>query len=234
MSVGYRKQEISQELLDRRPDYFGTGDLNQSYLVTSYNFRYDNRDNNAYPLSGTYLGVSIAHSGILRANELNQTELKFYAAGYQPLGKDFFVAGSLTGYHLFNKTTPYSQIVGLGYQPDFVRGYERYVVEGQTYLLQRGSIKKRLINWKWNVDKYSPLDEFNEIPVELYLSANFDSGWADDRTRNVSNRLLANQYIYGYGLGLELRTIYDTVIRLEYSRNKIGTGGLFLNFRSAI
>ena len=41
---------------------------------------------------------------------------------------------------------------------------------------------------------------------------------------------LANEWLSGYGLGLDLVTSYDQVMRVEYALNALGEDGLFLHF----
>jgi hypothetical protein len=43
---------------------------------------------------------------------------------------------------------------------------------------------------------------------------------------------LANSWQYGYGVGLDLITYYDFVMRMEYSINKMKQSGFFIHFAS--
>ena len=72
-----------------------------------------------------------------------------------------------------------------------------------------------------------PLKAFKVLPVKLYLSANNDTGYANDPHYRANNPL-TNRLIYGYGLGLDAILYYDKSIRVEWSRNDLGESGFFL------
>jgi hypothetical protein len=58
-------------------------------------------------------------------------------------------------------------------------------------------------------------------------------GYISDTRDNVLNPL-ANDLLVGYGLGIDLVTYYDWVIRFEYSFNKKGESGFFIHFMPSI
>jgi hypothetical protein len=43
---------------------------------------------------------------------------------------------------------------------------------------------------------------------------------------------LTNQYLFGYGAGIDLVTGYDAVFRFEYSITKQGLGNFFFNIKA--
>jgi hypothetical protein len=65
--------------------------------------------------------------------------------------------------------------------------------------------------------------------VALYLDVYVDAGYVWDDLYDDRN-FLAGSWQSGYGAGLDLVTSYDQVLRLEYSWNVLGEGGLFLHF----
>jgi hypothetical protein len=46
------------------------------------------------------------------------------------------------------------------------------------------------------------------------------------------NTTLSNRYLFGGGIGLDIVTYYDLVIRLEYSMNDRAETGFFINVRA--
>lgn len=48
--------------------------------------------------------------------------------------------------------------------------------------------------------------------------------------RSLPTRPLANRWQGGYGLGLDLVTSYDQVLRLEGTLNALGEAGFYLHF----
>jgi hypothetical protein len=121
---------------------------------------------------------------------------------------------------------------GIGYSPNFIRGYELNVVEGQQTIVHKNSLRFTLLNLQYDISNYMPIDGFSIFPVRLFLSANYDHGFVNDRSRLIENQRLTNTYLFGYGLGLDLVTFYDMVFRLEYSINNQNQSILFFNFRA--
>ena len=46
------------------------------------------------------------------------------------------------------------------------------------------------------------------------------------------NTKLGNKLLYTTGFGLDVVSLYDTTLRLEYSFNQLGENGLFLHAKS--
>jgi hypothetical protein len=76
-------------------------------------------------------------------------------------------------------------------------------------------------------------DKFKNVPNAFYLNAGFETGYVRDNQFAQSN-FLANQYQFGYGLGLDYVTYYNMVFSLEYSINRMGESGFFLHFAAPI
>ncbi|MFC3414985.1 hypothetical protein [Algoriphagus hitonicola] len=76
------------------------------------------------------------------------------------------------------------------------------------------------------------MEEFSIIPFQFYLSANFDHGYVKDRNYLPENLALTNRYLYGYGLGIDMVGLYDSVFRFEYSFNNSGGANFFFNLRA--
>jgi hypothetical protein len=74
---------------------------------------------------------------------------------------------------------------------------------------------------------------FSTFHFAFYLNAFFDVGYVEDDIYNMQNPL-ANSILNGYGIGLDLVTIYDYVFRMELTRNDLGETGFFLHFRQPI
>jgi hypothetical protein len=60
----------------------------------------------------------------------------------------------------------------------------------------------------------------------------FDTGYAN--SEHVINSKLTNEFLYSGGLGIDLVTYYDKVLRIEYSLNKFGEHGIFFHLAAPI
>lgn len=72
-----------------------------------------------------------------------------------------------------------------------------------------------------------PLEQFQYIPYGLYLKTYLDVGYAKNTEGFEGNSLLGDRWLAGTGIGLDFVTMYDFVIRAEYSFNNIGEHGFF-------
>ena len=75
---------------------------------------------------------------------------------------------------------------------------------------------------------------FRRIPFAVYLKTYFDMGYArnyDFYEVEGQNTRLSNKFLYGTGVGLDIVTFYDLVLRLEYSINAERETGFFFNFK---
>ncbi len=232
VTFGYNNTWINNKVFLQNPNYFLHEGNNLGYFVAGYNYRHDKRDNNAYPTEGSLINAGLTKYGLSKKAEVNEWELSIIANRYLNLSEKFhFVAGFSTNSFL-SARQPYSLVRGIGYQPNFIRGYELNVIEGQQTFVQKNSLRYRLVNAGFDLSDYMPIEEFAFFPIKLYLSANFDQGYVRDRNLIPENSRLTNQYLFGYGAGLDLVTFYDMVFRFEYSINNKNESNLFINFRA--
>ena len=65
------------------------------------------------------------------------------------------------------------------------------------------------------------------IPFKFYLKAYGDVGYVYNKNNNKLN-MLNNKMLYTGGIGLDIISIYDVVLRVEYSFNQLNQSGLFV------
>jgi outer membrane protein assembly factor BamA len=232
VTVGINNTQINPDVLLQNGNYFLHGTNNLRYTSLSYNFRHDRRDNIAYATQGQLLNVAITRYGILESDNFKDTEFTINANKYARLTDRIHVVSGISFNTFLNNRQPFTMVRGIGYNPYFIRGYELNVVEGQRTIVHKNSLRLNLINAGYDIGQYVPLEEFAYFPLKLYLSGNFDHGYVNDLNNLPENTRLTNKYLFGYGLGLDLVTLYDMVFRFEYSRNNQNEGGFFINFRA--
>lgn len=232
LTLGYNRTWINPEVLRVNPVYFPGEDNNLRYLFLQYSFRHDKRDNIAYATKGELLQLTATKYGIFNTQDINEVEVNIIANKYFHLSDKFHLATGLTGVWFLSPNQPYTLVRGIGYAPNFIRGYELNVIEGQQLYVHKNSLRYKLLDLEFDISSYMPLDQFSTIPFKLYLSGNFDHGTVADRNNIPENLRLTNKYLFGYGLGLDIVGMYDSVFRFEYSLNNSGQGNLFFNFRA--
>jgi hypothetical protein len=182
-------------------------------------------------MHGRLLRAELKQSGIpfyddaVNLTALN-TELRLYRSFSENLSYEGDFAGRIT---MFRKRPPFVNYRGLGYFEHFVRGYEYYVMDGLDFSVLKQSLRYRI--WKRPLfipAQMMPLRGFRTHPLRTYLSANMDLGFVNDPYQRLDNPL-NNRSLLGYGLGLDFVYRYNTVVRLELSRNDLGETGYYLH-----
>ncbi|EAZ79973.2 POTRA domain-containing protein [Algoriphagus machipongonensis] len=232
VTLGFNHTWVSPLVLAESPNYFQHGTNSLRYLYMTYTFRHDRRDNVAYATDGELLELSMTKYGIFFTDELDEVEVNLTANKYFKISDKFNFNTGLTAEWFLSARQPYTLVRGIGYNPNFIRGYELNVIEGQQLYVHKNSFRWKFFDHDFDISKAVPLEQFNTIPIRLYLSANFDHGYVTDRNDIPTNQRLANQYLIGYGLGIDMVGLYDNVLRFEYSLNNMGEGNFFFNFKA--
>jgi len=226
ITLGYKNNNVSDTIPSLNPNYFQNGATLQNYFMLTYNYTNDKRDAVGYPLRGQYWGVEISKLGLGIFNDINMLQVKGFYSRFLDLGKGFFYGGSVRGYLSTPKNQPYAEFIGFGYDGVWPRGFELNVIEGQAYLLQQNTLSFRIFSHEFDFSNFLKLDQFNRIPIDIYLKTYYDQGFVSNTIDYEQSNRLANQYLFGGGVGLDIVTYYDSVLRIEYSWNSDGNAGI--------
>jgi outer membrane protein assembly factor BamA len=209
----------------------------QQFVTISYFYRNDHRDVSYYPLKGYSIEVELNHAMPYATahNSYVRTILRKY---WQIYNRWYFASG-FTGKLSFEKEQPYYLQRALGYGRDVVRGYGYYVVDGQHFVLLKSNLKFALVPQKVIRIGFIKTTKFNTIPLALYLNAFADAGYVYNYQHVhpgyiAEGNTLENSWLAGIGLGIDLTTYYDVVIRVEGALNRMGQTGIFVNFTAPI
>jgi hypothetical protein len=116
-----------------------------------------------------------------------------------------------------------------------VRGYEYYVIDGKDFILWKNNFKFALIPQRDITLDFIRSPKFNRVPYALYLNVFADAGYVIyDGDQNDKTNDLRNSLLVGYGVGLDLATYYNVVVRVEASMNGKGIPGIYLHFVAPI
>lgn len=224
----YTRNRIADTVARLNPGYFLDGQTRQRYLTLSYGYRYDRRDNVAYPLQGTLLRGGIGLNGLLPADNFRFVEMSASITQYWPLGGRFYGAGSLRGRASWPERQPYFNLRGLGSSSDMVRGYELYVIDGQRFGIWRNSLRYQLFNTVRQLN-WLRVRQFNTLPIAAYITAFGDAGYVSSTVAEQYQSRLANRLLVGTGVSLDVVTYYNLVFRLSGTVNGQGKTGFFFN-----
>lgn len=230
----YGRNNVSDAIRELNPNYLSSQDNTQNYFAMTYSFRHDRRDFIAYPLTGRIFEFSAQQIGLGFFNEVDMFSTRVSYSSFHDLQKKFYFAHGAEVYQNFADRIPYLFRAGFGYSPDLLRGYDPYVIETNFLFSYRSALKFELIKGLKELNPRSVIDQFRSLPYAAYLKLFFDAGYAGDPLRNNENNFFNNSWIGSVGIGLDIVTYYDFVIRIEYSINKEGDTGFFFNFKSAL
>ena len=228
VGLKYVSTNVADTVARLNPDYLLNGQIRQRYTQLSYGFRYDRRDNVAYPLRGTLGGVQINWFGILPGDNVRQVETVGTYGRFWPLGGRWFASSGVRGQVIFPQRQPYTLLRGLGYNQEVVRGYELYSIEGQHFALSKNTLRFRLFDTVKQL-RWLKIRQFNTVPVSAYLTAFADAGYVWNSYKLPYESRLANQLLTGTGVSLDVVTFYNLVARFSLSVNGRGERGVFFN-----
>lgn len=230
--LSYIDATVQPNVLDLQPNYFAGGVDHSKFLRATYILQYDSRDYKRYPLKGLELYGTFQQDGlgIVNRDGLNLFTTQAGYNQYYKLGERIYFAHSLTGKINWNKPS-YYLTQGLGYG-DLVRGYEFYIIDGTRWGLLKTNLKYQILKTKEITLPVIKSEKFNKTFVALYGNLFFDAGYVDGEDFSENNSLV-NQYIYSFGIGLDLVTYYDKVMRVEGSVNAQGQIGVYVAFKQS-
>ncbi len=200
-----------------------------SFYKVSYQFIYENRDNNVYPLEGDYLNFEIGKNFSLKSS-INHIEFNSHLEKHIKLSKDLYIGTSFSSRITTMHFPAYFSSQALGFD-DYVRGYEFYVIDGRNYYLSKTAIKYALIKKRDLNIPYIKKKQFSKSHFSVYATIFSDLGYTKNNENHFENSL-ANSMLWGRGLSIDYVTYYDKMLRIEFSINGLGEKGVFLHFSS--
>ena len=228
--LNYHHNIISEKVpLELNPNFFNHG-LVQRYFSLTLTANWDKRDIRPYPLEGHQIIFTLQKQGFGLFDDFNAGHAYLTLKKYIPFNKKWsteLIGKGQLG--LVRSRQPFYNYYGLGYEIDFIRGYELYVINGLDFAYAKTRLRYELLNFVFNWGKIVPIRQFRTMPIRWYLSLNSDVGYVNDPFFSAANSL-RNQLLWGGGLGLDIVVFYDKVVQIEYSINRLGERGIFLHW----
>lgn len=227
-TVAYQSIALNDSIRYFNPEYLPDNRTQIDYPSVGLSFVNDQRDIRSFPLSGYKYGGSIRAFGVpgLSAAQFAKVSLSF--SHHIALTKRWNFAYGSQQFLLLGDRIPYFDKYFIGFG-SFLRGYEPYVIDGSFINLTKAEWKFGIIPYHFAHLKWIPFQKFRDFPVGLYISAYSDAGYVRDWTFNNQDNFLKNRLLLGYGAGINFITIYDFLLRVEYSRNLLGAGGIYIS-----
>lgn len=232
LQIGYFHNTITNDVAkDRNPDFFLEGRTTQRYFSANYKYTKDRRDNRFYTQHGSFFTTTIEKNGLFSRNheDVNALYLHLLFAKYTHIYGDIVnyegiikVRKELTG----NKQ-PYFNQRALGYQNDYLRGFESYVIDGQNFVYFKNSIRYLLFKKKVDLGTSVPAAA-QYLPIKIWLTFNNDFGYVKNPSNSADN-VLPNKLLWGRGLGVNLLLYQASYFQFELSQNYFKKVGFYFH-----
>lgn len=231
----YNQYALSDTLLQLQPQFFESEQEIQRFFSVSFFLKFDHRDYIHYPLEGYYVDCELTKRGfgLLPDETISVLTIKPTFRKYWKLNNTMFFATGLTGRYRIDSNQSYFFNKGLGFGNDYVRGYEKYVIDGQNFILLKTNFKYNIIKQRTLKINAIKTEKFNTIPYRFYVNLFADFGYVEDKYFGALNDL-SNTMLFGYGIGIDFVTYYDKAYRFEISRNLLNEFSFAIQFTAPI
>lgn len=220
-------ETIKDTIVALNPVYFPRDRKGIGYPEFYYVWQYSDLDYNPYPVKGYAAEFSLYKKGVNR--KINLWQLSARASANWPLNKKSFInLRSFAALKLPFKQPFFNQQL-LGYNDAFIQGYEYYVIDGVAGAYLKASLVREI--FKWNIGLGANKLAVNKrVPFRFYGKIFGNAGYVHHP--EAQQNLLSNRMLGSAGIGLDIVTFYDFVLKLEWSFNQLGQNGLFLHRRA--
>ena len=230
LQVGFGNLAISDSALFFQPQYFPNYQKTFSYMDLSLAFTKVKFDYNPYPTEGNSTEFSIYQR---LASQNNLTAVQFREVHARQFSRSNFYLLELNtlGKAISNQNYFDSRLLGYGNMQ--MNGFEYYVVDGNAGGIFKAELhqllgtiilpKKVGIGFVDRINKHLP-----DIKYKFWLKAFTNLGYVySERPANGSK--LSNTLLRTAGVGLDVLSIYDLVLKIDYSVNQLGDKGVYLH-----
>lgn len=235
--AGYSWEEVEDTVrrAGSQPQFFIDSASYQREIYTGYQFTHDKRDYKGYPLNGHLLkaDVNLSYLGTQKKELFYHLYTSY--SHYKRLSKKWFAAAHASGYYYSNNSPPYTRMQALGYDRNYLRGYELNVIDGNAYVLSKAELKYKLFSKKYKMP--GSIRGYESADLSVYITGFYDAAYVANpynRVGDIYNNNLINSYVNGYGAGLNFLLFYDYLMRLEYSSNQWGFSRFYISFTNSM
>lgn len=207
------------------PDYFNSNKSSIGFTDLAYSFGYSNTDNVNYPLKGKVYSFTVLKRGLGFTGNINMLSVSGVYTKYFTHKKQWYSVAQVYSKLILPFTQPYINRRSIGYSDFYLRGLEYYVIDGVAASVAKYTLKKKL--FAFNINVPFNIKAVPKIPFAFYAKTYADLGYS--YTKKEFDTRLNNRFLYTGGFGIDLLSLYDANIYLEYSFNQLGENGIFLH-----
>ncbi len=227
VGFSYYKENLSDTVFALNASYFKEINKKISFPEIYYDLQYFKLDYIPYPLNGTAARINISRKGWNKHLDLWQLSAQGMKS-WSLTPKSFFKIQG-TGIIKFPFNQPYYNKNLLGYSDIVMQGFEYFVIDGVAGGYLKTTITRELIKFRVPIPP-NKIDRLSFIPFKIYGKIYTNAGYVYNG--EPGNNFLNNKMLYSGGVGLDIVTLYDFVLKFEWSFNPLGQNGLYLHNKS--
>ena len=206
------------------PNYFNSNKRSQFYTDIGFRVAYANTDKNAYPLKGKLYNYGIIKRGFGFKGGINNTTLYGSYTKFITHKRHFYSAIKTAGILKIPFEQAYINQRAIGFGDLNLRGLELYVVDAVAAATINYTFSKKVISFR--IPMPFKIKAVPYIPVSIFAKTYTDIGYG--YIPQQYNTRLSNRFLYTGGFGIDILTLYDIALKVEYSFNQLGEKGVFL------
>ncbi len=208
--LGFVSMNVDSAVFAFNPGYLFTNKSHLFFPELSYVMNYNNVDYLPYPLKGFLFEAGFLQRGISKDMHMTQVYVKSIRS-WPVASKTYFGLQGFASVKLpFDQ--PFYNASFLGYGDAYMRGLEKYVIDGVAGVLARNTLTQELFNFSI---PFLHSNSHDRIPFRIFAKTYFD--WAYAYNKIVPENSFTNRMLYTGGVGIDVVTFYDLVFRFEYS-----------------
>jgi hypothetical protein len=225
VKIGFVSQNVDSSIIKLNPDYFSKYATSIFFPEISYKLEYFDVDYIPYPQKGFMGEVSLLKRGW--NEQMNMWQLAYRGSENVKFAPKFSYSFQSNGMLRLPFDQPFINQRLFGYNDFYLRGLEQYVIDGIAGVLVRNTLRREILHF--NI--LSPVNStIQKIPFRFFLKTYADAGYAVNKLS--PENYLSNRMMYTGGLGIDMVTIYDVILRFEYSFNQLGQNGFFFHIKN--
>ena len=220
LSLAWARLTVSDSVISSfyNPNYFNSNTVSKTLIDLAYSWNYTNVNNSAYPLKGATSYINILKRGVGFTGGINLFSVeggynKFWAHPH-----NWFTSIQVIGNIKLPFNQPYINQRALGYGDATLRGLENYVVDGVAFGIVKTTLKKKVVSFTIPMPFKTRI--IPTLPFTIFAKTYADIGFAYNKKQFYTD--LNNRLLYTTGFGIDILTLYDMKLRIEYSFNQLG------------
>lgn len=227
LGLNFQSLKVDREIIkpEYNPNYLGNEKSKSFIPDLSYSIVYSKVDNARYPLKGKSISGQFLKRGVGFKGGINMAQLSGTFTKYISHKNSWYSSYNIQTKLKMPFNLAYINQNAIGYNDYNLRGLEYYVIDGPVSAIAKYTLKKKVISFKIPIPFH--LKTIPNIPISIFAKGYADLGYGYNKPAYKS--YLNNRMLYTGGFGIDILTVYDINLRIEYSFNQLNENGLFLH-----